>query len=1078
MASNKYLIEDKSTLLKNKLTRLSSELASGNSQFETQEQVISEVIRIIESFYKEIDHPIFTPTSIQEGDLPDADLYNKIWNQILDDLSIVFSELENLESLTLNNFNFVATETSRLLARLKNVSSSLGDYILYSTNPTRDAFYFKDSFNDLSRIDSNSLLLNKPQCYVDQDQGIVTLPIDVSKESIIKTNIDPVLNNSSNGTVGNNQQIGASYNGDPKVILDNNPDTWFEYEKVVGPKDKSEDPLILDITINLGTEQVVNYIRINPNNFGTKTSIIIDRIETSLDGKVYLNVKDDIPIGDFLTKDEENVFILAPSTSKYAGQGIYTFTPRLAKYVHFVFKQTEGYSIKTPTGDKLRYAIGLRDIDIRGIQYLPEGEIISKEYSFVGDEEIRKVALDANQNPTEESLLASIKYFLSPDNGQTWTEIRPKSFEGFANEESTVREIVDFNGSDENTINTNLPVTSLRLKAELVRNNEAFVPGVSTFRQEVKSTSEIHKIPDGAPFELELEQPPVEGTIEVIEPHYGSRGREDSPYVIGHAGGSDAQISTYYLPFSSFKQGKKKVLQNSGLYRLETAPMNEWIHFAVGGEEWTAATAALSTYSADYSTDTEFRLFRFNPNRGVLYFGNGINTMKPPIGQPIVMWMDEERLYPSEVANSHVAKLDFKTTNDKSQFDLFRYEAEQPASQVLPRKASVIRLEHKNITDLGSISTVLSLLGFTSQVTFVNGRDELSTTGRWSIDTEEGVIYLSNETPSNVDRTIDYRYEEEIKLSSDQWDWSTDESVRDSIVIKDEAWITIHEDDNRIPVTEGTRVIDLEHFAIVKGTLELEFETDEFDSSEDPLLKEVPFIDGIREFGYSVQQAYQGISSLTTTAELSPDNVAVFDLKLPITSDTNYRVTFRNTKMFIQESDSLSTVGNYKIDRDPNSPTYKRVSVRLSSIDPLPDWQTTGTVTYYFNVPNYTTTGLYSVDYKFGRIYMQRPIPAVEGDLLATYQYTDYRAEYNIARVVPPSSYIINRTDRLIKIKDLEILKRNSIPHGRIHEQLSFYQVTYDYVSQTRNSVEALRDYFTPVLKDYVLKTIPKRNLI
>src|SRR5690606_17616470 len=248
------------------------------------------------------------------------------------------------------------------------------------------------------------------------------------------------------GTPGNNQEVNASWNGDLSTILDNNADTWFEYEQVVSKNLKSVDPLILDITVNLGTEQVINYIRINPNNFGTKTIIQIENIETSIDGQTYISVKDDVPIDGLETDDEENIFTLSPSTSKYAGQGIYSFTPRKVKYIHFIFKQDEAYVINTPTGEKLRYAIGLRDIEMRGYHYLNEGEVVSREFSIIG-QQIRKIALDTNQNPNEESPLGSIEYYVSADSGQTWNQIRPKYFNAGANQANLIPEILDYNGS-------------------------------------------------------------------------------------------------------------------------------------------------------------------------------------------------------------------------------------------------------------------------------------------------------------------------------------------------------------------------------------------------------------------------------------------------------------------------------------------------------------------------------------------------------------------------------------------------------------------------------------------------------
>lgn len=1090
MSVNKHLVEEKSTLLKNKLEKISASLATGT--FQTEEEVTSEVVRILNDFYRDLQEPIFVPLPISQNDLPDPDLYNKIWNTILDDLSVVFKELENLEGVTIGNFNFVSTEADRLLARLKNTSSHLGDYILYSTNPTKGAFYFKDSFNDLSRIEVNSPLLNLTQCDVDQDQGIVTLPINKEKESFIAISATPILNANSNGVPGNNQQLGANFNGDPVVILDNNPDTWFEYESVVPVTSEPLEPLILDMTINIGDEKVINYIRVNPNNFGTRTVVNIDTIETSLDGKIYINVKDDIPIGDFLTKDEENVFVLSPSTSKFAGQGIYSFTPRKAKYVHIIFRQAEPYVISTTQGDKLRYAIGIRDIDIRGYQYLPEGEFVSREYAIINDS-IRKIAIDTNQNPIEESTLCAIKYFISPDNGQSWHELRPKSFSGFANFEAEVPEILDFNGSADNTIRTQVPVQSIKFKATLSRSDDAFEDGSSALKKQIQSTSELHHIPEGAPFLLALENPPVDGSISVIDPLYGSRGLEQVRYVVGT--GND---STFYLPYTKMKRVMKKVEKpfntDPVIWQTKPAPVSDWMHVGVGAEEWATATQPLADYGADYETDVTFRRFIYEPVTAKLTFGTGLDTMKPPSDEPITVWMEAERLFPSEVQGAHKAKLDFSTSNDKTQFSIKRYAAEVSVMERLPINASIIHLDYKNITDEGTIEDTLDGLGFTNKVSFVNGVDELTAATMWSIDTANGLLYLGAPVPADTNEVLTYSYQAITELSTTDWEWETSDTIRDSIQITDDAWVTIQAKEQDLPVTNGNRAFDLAHFSIVKGTVEFTLKdgTANVPESEDPFRTEVPFKDGITELALTTMKVTEKVPALTVNGD-----IAFFNVSLPLVEGGD--VLFSNTDLFKRrvEIGQFSLFGDYFVMDDGAEATYRLVGVYFPSalVGGYPDLplSITGTIQYMYTLPNGRTTGLYSIDYANGIIYTQRPTldevstPSVlpggsphvnDWSLKVNYQYTDYRAEYPIARLLPTEAYEINRTDRTIKIKDSEVLLRGKVSREIASVQRPYYQVNYDFVSETREKIEELKDFFTPVLKDYVIKVVTKGQLV
>ena len=331
-------LQSRATLLANKLDRLSVSIQN-QAGFNTQEAYMAECARVLQNFYNDLHGPFFryeparrdntlnpTTNSIQEGKI-DYD-YNLVWDQLLDNLIVLFLEMENLESISISNFNFAITEANRLISKLSSISSKLGDYILYSKNTLSDVFLAKDSFNDLSKIEPQSSLLSEEQCGINQEEGIVTLPVNTKESKVISVEEAPQLNDDSNGVSGNNHEIGKNHNGNIATILDNNPDTWYEYERVVERSSENEPPLVLDMLINLGTPQICNQVIVNPNNFGTKTVLLIDKIETSLDGQTYTSIKDDIPISGYEIEKQQEAFTLAPSTSQFAGQGIYTITPR------------------------------------------------------------------------------------------------------------------------------------------------------------------------------------------------------------------------------------------------------------------------------------------------------------------------------------------------------------------------------------------------------------------------------------------------------------------------------------------------------------------------------------------------------------------------------------------------------------------------------------------------------------------------------------------------------------------------------------------------------------------------------
>lgn len=1079
MSANRFLIEDKSKLLRTKLERLAVNLSGGlgNESLQTQEAYIFETIRIIREFYKDLQEPqldIDVIEQVREDDIPDAELYNKIWNQVLDDLITIFVELENIEDITVANFNFITTEANRLTARLKTVDSKLGDYILYSLSPSQDIFFFKDSFNDLSKVDINSSLLNAPECDINQAEGIVTLPLDTTQESFIVIQETPIINPNSNGVVGNNQQIGAPFNGNLSVLLDNNPDTWFEYERVVLQSADNKEPLILDLTINLGKEVVVNHVRVNPNNFGTKTVIEIDEIETSIDGQVYTSIKDDIPIAGFSTQDEENIFALAPSTSKFAGQGLYTFTPRKIKYMRFVFRQTEPYVINTPAGERLRYAIGIRDIDIHSFGYQPIGEVVSNP--FESTREIRKVLLDTNQNPSEQSELANIEYYVSPNNGASWHRLQPREFNG-ATGVNAVPEVLNFNTGDPDQIITPVPVNAIRLKAIFKRDDTKFTKGTSSLNKRILTTAELHVVPEASPFTLQLERNPVDQTVNVIDPMFGSRGDPEAQYILGHA--SDRLDNRKYrLPLKRFPRPVKKVL-NGNSYQLENVPASEYVHLEVGGEEWSHATAPLNTYTIDFDNLDNYKLFVFNPNNGIVEFGDSLtNTLGPTDNQPVTMYFDAERLFPSEITDDHVALLEFPTSSNKTAFTIKRYDPDKTQTETFPRKATVIRLKHQNITGFTDIARALQNQGMdASPKTFLNGRDELIDAGDWSIDTEEGIVYTFTPTLATEDASATYSYQPITVLTVDDWDWATTDLLRDSISIKESAWVT-NEVTETLPSTQNIKVLDLSKLSIVKGSLSLSVTVSgiELNTSDPnhPFLKEVDYIDGVQELGGEYLQTTESIHSNIVPIA----NIATFDLKENIsTLTTDHPVFFSNTNLFNTEvGGTPASPGEYSIDRNSGSGTYGQVKFYTTSTVSKP-----GTITYYYISPLFASNGLYSVNYAHGRIHTQRPInPDNNGSyaIEATFQYTDYRAEYRIARQLDLDSFEVDVTNQTVTILDKEVLKHLQIPRSSLGNKPPLYMVNYDYIAESREDIADLRTRFTPVLKDYALRVITKGKII
>jgi len=728
---NKHLLPVKTTLFRNKLSKILENIqrARGVNDLQTQEAYTSEAIKILATFYRTISETNFIPEQVRRGTSPDLETYNNNLQQIADDFDLVFLELENLEGVVLEQFNLFATHSNRLSSRVKRLGSRVTDFSLFSKLPIKNSIFFTDSFSNLSKVDIGSSLLNASECLINQEEGIITLPVNAAATEVLKVNLPPLINVNSNGRPGNNEERSAVLNNNIRAMLDDNPDTWFEYERVVRSDDQT--PLVLDFTVNLEELEIINFIRINPNNFGARTEIEVLDISTSRDGQLYVSIKDDIPITGFFVEDEENVFKLAPSTSKFAGQGLYTFTPRFAKYIRVVLRQSTPYTINTVSGRQLRYAIGIRDFEIKRLGYESIGELVSAPLEVL--DEVKKIALQVNQKPIERSELASVRHQISVDNGNTWNDISPLTERGFINVETQIPEVINVNTEDEDSIQTENPVLSIRYKAILERSDDGFTEGSSAFAEQIQETTELKSVPQSQPWFLELDNKPLLGSVSVIDPGYGSRGHIDTRYLVGKGTGTALTLSIPFdeivnenqfmrlnrfntfavllngrLVLATSQEGQEAIASGKGKLINGTLPLSimrsdlqkELVNdiwrvqenfiqrVFVDGEEWTR----VPSFSGSQPDD---KVYMLTPNNE-LRFGDGNAGSAPERDASIEMIFTPERLYPVH-REDHTSEILFPTSIDRSRIQIIR---RGPIITHLVRASQgsqIHRLDHRNI---------------------------------------------------------------------------------------------------------------------------------------------------------------------------------------------------------------------------------------------------------------------------------------------------------------------------------------------------------------------------------------------
>lgn len=605
-----------------------------------EEDIVNAYHTSMDLFLKSLDGSICGAVAkILKGSPADPFHYNVFTSSINKDLEALFAEIGALDKLIVATFNSIIAEREQVIQTSKRVSDKLGTYLLYADPTLGGGYFFGDSFNSPDNIEVGSTLLDTDECFLGQNEGVILLPLDGDPD---KPKIKSyTINKPSNGTSGNNYEINVLGKNEIEAIGDGEPNTWYEYEKVTVYE--SDTPLVLDLTIALDEISVVNHINVNPINFGTPTPIKITTLETSKDGLEYLSVKDEVPIKDFVSEEEDNVFDLSPATAKYAGQGFYSFLPRKAQFVHIVLEQHTPYAITTVNGTRLRYAIGLRDINILGRKFKSEGSIISVPISI--GEEARKIALWASENPVEVSTLSDITHAISEDDGATWRAIQPQRRSGF-----TTPEVIDYNTIAAGAIETNIPVETLRHKISMRRNKDAF-SGNITLKEEKDTQVDVLNVPTGGDFSLTTTQRPIKETVRVIMPFYGSWSCPTSRYGISIAG-SSTPMDLDFLEFNVDVPPVGTLRYQLPFRKIPDLPEHirvfvngEQIEYCGKTEDALGVTAGIDSYTSYSEVDEDSKVYFLNKGGSEIQFGftdsTGIQRgFLPPAGAKIQICLD------------------------------------------------------------------------------------------------------------------------------------------------------------------------------------------------------------------------------------------------------------------------------------------------------------------------------------------------------------------------------------------------------------------------------------------------------
>lgn len=746
--------------------------------------------------------PITKPKEILPGTIANPGDIDATLQDTKKDLETLVGINRNLRSGMLAFYNGVVMKENDITGKLKTLRNQLATLKLYARNLDQDNQYIAYSFTDGSQIgapDSGESLTYS------EEEGALLLPC--SPEAIVFPEIEAInILPSSVGQRGNSLELSRSRHADINLIADGQTHTWFEFEKVSASRG---DSVQLDIQIVFKEPTIINNIRINPANLGTSNWIKIKDIQVDT-GEILVSIKDDISTPTW--EPGVDPFVLAPAASKFAGQGVYTFSPIRAKSVQISLFQDEPYIV----GQKYRYAIGIRELAIAQIPFSTEGSFVLQPARF--SRPVRAIGFIHNVAPYDERFI-KLEYQVSTDNGITWVPVVPLDNVDIANTEALVLDT---------------PSDSIMVKGKVTRDSAKF--GDRAPAKLLKTIEQLVSINTSSTTKVVVDMKP-ETFLEVIRIGLGCAGLSGSPIFLGTITGS-SETSVFEVPI----------------------PLpRERLRLLVNGSPWHLAS------SLPDDPDLEVFLYDDTTTPGQIIFGDGVTGKAPAAGSEVYAYIDTDASAIFSASRPYVAELsnvsDKLTQTTKVVYrDLERKTARAYAGP--KQNKIVIPPEHRMIA-IGTVwnadgeyepmdtNDAVRAQGVGAYDTGLqDGRVEFANLEegerKYVTDWDDNVLYFSPINESTSDVVVEYDYTTAIEIPQKEWQYHPQEN---KIIINSDKFIPRSHERDTAGFQNERRIPLLSSFnstaTVMRGSIEPIDLTGELGRILDT---EVPFNNGAQEF--------------------------------------------------------------------------------------------------------------------------------------------------------------------------------------------------------------------------------------
>lgn len=310
-----------------------------NGIIKTESEMLYLLKQALKDFYYSIGKPIYKFNAAKGT--PISDHFNSMVEDAFNDMSIIIQDCNNISEAIQSSFVDIELGRKMMNNKIRYIFKKIDDIenkIVVNNNS--NIINFTDSFVNLDYIEGNtSKIVN--QASIDTTCGVLTLYVEDKKEFSKNCNVE--ILQESNGFPGNTHAIDV-LDGEPHFIgennlhmdldevIDNNIDTWLEYEafniddKIIEECNSfgfnfkegvswilEDDTLKLSLKITMGSPSVCNWLSLTPfisENKGAEPSSITSVTISDGDSTVqHLNT--------VLQFDNDTVILFVPQVVSY-----------------------------------------------------------------------------------------------------------------------------------------------------------------------------------------------------------------------------------------------------------------------------------------------------------------------------------------------------------------------------------------------------------------------------------------------------------------------------------------------------------------------------------------------------------------------------------------------------------------------------------------------------------------------------------------------------------------------------------------------------------------------------------------